>query len=137
MYFAQRSAKANGLPFFFFQILQQKRNINNKSRLMPTAKCDDQFCVCDISTGYCQSVGYRFSTMSLFGRICLISFAYGIRIMLLSLFKGAFMVKDFVLDGSKIPLIPGVLQTQSKLIFRRGKYQPILTVVLYGKVKFN
>jgi hypothetical protein len=47
------------------------------------------------------------------------------------------MVKNLVIDGSKMPLIPGATQMQTKLVFKRGKYQPIFEVVLYGKLQFK
>jgi hypothetical protein len=41
-------------------------------------------------------------------------------------------VDNFILDGSKIPLMPGLTGTKTELIFMRGKYQPIFTVVFYA-----
>jgi hypothetical protein len=47
------------------------------------------------------------------------------------------MVENFVLDGRKVPLIPGLKDTKTEVIFMRGKYQPIITIWLYGHIDYE
>jgi hypothetical protein len=47
------------------------------------------------------------------------------------------MVENVEIDGAKVPLIPGVTDTKTEVVFMRGRFQPIITVWLYCHMDFE